>query len=80
MVVIPKITIVVYGLKFESLQMTEEDYPRLDVDEIPLLKDIRCIIKDTKNVAKSLDEKRLNRSPLDIAMNIGFRYDHTCKE
>jgi len=60
--------------------MTEEDYPRLDVDEIPLLKDIRCIIKDTKNVAKSLDEKRLNRSPLDIAMNIGFRYDHTCKE
>ena len=80
MVVIPKITIVKYGLKSESLQITEGDYPRLDVDEIPLLKDIRYIIKDTKNVAKSSYDKRLNRSPLGIAMNIGFRSDHTYKE
>jgi hypothetical protein len=72
MAVIPKITIVEYGLKFKSMQMTEGDCPRLDVGEIPLLKDIRCIIKDTQNVAKSLDDKRLNRSPLGIAMNIGF--------
>ena len=47
MAVIPKITIVEYGLKSKSMQMTEGDCPRLDVGEIPLLKDIRCIIKDT---------------------------------
>ena len=60
--------------------MTEGDCPRLDVGEIPLLKDIRCIMKDTKNVAESSDDKTLNRSPLDIAINIGFRSDHTFKE
>jgi hypothetical protein len=60
--------------------MTDEDCPRLDVSEIPLLKDIRCIMKDTKNVAESSYDKRLNRFPLDIAMNIGFGSDHTSKE
>jgi hypothetical protein len=60
--------------------MTEGDCPRLDVGEIPLLKDIRCIVKDTKNVAESSDDKTLNRSPLGIAMNIGFESDHTSKE
>jgi hypothetical protein len=60
--------------------MTEGDYPRLDVGEILLLKDIRCIMKDTKNVAESSDDKTLNRSHLDIAINIGFRSDHTFKE
>ena len=53
MVVIPKIAIVEYGLKSKSMQMTEGDCPRLDVGEISLLKYIRCIIKDTKNVAKA---------------------------
>jgi len=80
MTAIPKITTVEYGLKSESLQMTEGDCPRLDVGEIPLLKDIRCIVKDTKNVAESSDDKTLNRSPLGIAMNIGFESDHTSKE
>jgi len=80
MTVIPKITIVEYGLEFESFQMTEGDCPRLDVGEIPLLKDIRCIMKDTKNVVESSYDKMLNRSPLDIAMNIEFRSDHTFKE
>jgi hypothetical protein len=60
--------------------MTEGDYHRLDVGEIPLLKDIRCIIKGTENVAESSDDKRLNRSPFGIAMNIGFESDHTSKE
>ena len=50
--------------------MTEGDCHRLEVGEIPLLKDIRCIIKGTKNVAESSNDKRLNRSPLGIAMNI----------
>jgi hypothetical protein len=50
--------------------MTEGNCPRLDVGEIPLLKDIKCIIKGTKNVAESSDDKGLNRSPLGIAMNI----------
>jgi hypothetical protein len=53
MAAIPKITTVEYGLTFESLQMTEGDCPRPDVNEIPLLKDISCIIKDTKNMAES---------------------------
>jgi hypothetical protein len=52
MTTIPKITTVEYGLESESLQMTEGDCLRLDVGEIPLLKDIRYIMKDTKNVAK----------------------------
>jgi hypothetical protein len=52
--------------------MTEGDCHRLEVGEIPLLKDIRCIIKGTKNVAESSDDKRLNRSPLGIAMNINL--------
>jgi len=80
MTVIPKITTVEYGLEFESLQMTEGDCPRLDVGEIPLLKDIRCIMKDTKNVVESLDDTTLNRSPLGIAMNIRFGSDHIFKE
>jgi hypothetical protein len=80
MAAIPKITTVEYGLESKSLPMTEGDYHRLDVDEIPLLKDIRCIMKDTKNVAESSDDKRLNRSPLGIAMNIRFESDHTSKE
>jgi len=80
MTAVPKITIVEYALEFESLQMTKGDCPRLDVGEIPLLKDIRCIMKDTKNVAKSSDDKMLNKSPLGIAMNIGFGSDHTFKE
>jgi len=79
MVVIPKITTVKYGLESESLQMTEGDYPRLDVGEILLLKDIKCIMKDTKNVAESSDDKRLNRSPLGIAMNIGSGSNHISK-
>ena len=66
--------------KSESLQMTDGDYPRLDVGEIPLLKDIRCIMKDIKNVAESSDDKRLNRSPLGIAMHIRFGSDHASKE
>jgi len=80
MTAIPKITIVKYGLESESLQMTNGDCPRLDVGEMPLLKDIRCTIKDTKNVAESSDDKRLKRSPIGIAMNIGFGSDHTSKE
>jgi len=31
-------------------------------------------------MVESLDEKRLNRSPFGIAMNIGFESDHTSKE
>ncbi|XP_011009476.1 PREDICTED: uncharacterized protein LOC105114591 [Populus euphratica] len=58
MTVIPKTTTVEHGLKFEFLQMTEGDYFRLDVGEIPLLKDIRCLVKDTKNVAESSDDKK----------------------
>jgi hypothetical protein len=80
MTVISKITTVEYGLESEFLQMTEGDCPRLDVGEIPLLKNIRCVMKDIKNVAESLDDKMLNRSPLGIAMNIGFGSDHTFKE
>jgi hypothetical protein len=80
MAVIREVTTVEYGLESESLQMIERDYPRLDIGEIPLLKDIRCIIKDTKNVAESSDDKRLNRPPLGIAMNIEFGSDHTSKE
>jgi hypothetical protein len=80
MTVIPRITTVKYGLESKSLQMTEGDCPRLDVDEIPLLRDIRCIIKDTKNVVESSNDKTLNRSLLGIAMNIGFGSDHTFKE
>jgi hypothetical protein len=80
MTVIPKITTVEYGLESESLQMTEGDCLRLDVGEIPLLKNIRYIMKDIKNVAESLDDKMLNRSPLGIAMNIEFGSDHTFKE
>ena len=60
--------------------MTEGDYHRPDVGEIPLLKNIRCVIKDTENVAESSDDKRLNRSLFGIAMNIGFESDHTSKE
>jgi hypothetical protein len=37
-------------------------------------------MKDTKNVAESSNDKRLNRSPLGIAMNIEFESDHTFKE
>jgi len=80
MTVIPKITTVKYGLESKSLQMTEGDCPRLDVGEIPLLRDIRYIMKDTKNVVESSNEKTLNRSLLGIAMNIGFGSDHTFKE
>jgi hypothetical protein len=80
MTAIPKITTVECGLESESWQMIDGDCPRLDVGEIPLLKDIRCIMKDTKNVAESSDDKRLNRYPLDIAMHIGFGSDHTSKE
>jgi hypothetical protein len=80
MAVMPKITTVEYGLESESLQMTNGDCSKLDFGEIPLLKDIRCIMKDTNNVAKSSDDKRLNRSPLDIAMNIEFESDNTSKE
>jgi hypothetical protein len=80
MTVIPKITTIEYGLEFESLQMTERDCPRLDVGEIPIFKDIRCIMKDIKNVAESSDDKMINKSPLGIAMNIGFRSDHIFKE
>jgi hypothetical protein len=79
MIAIHKITTVKYGLESESLQMTEGDYPKLDVGEIPLLKDIKCIMKDTKNVAESSDDKRLNRSPLGIAMNIRFGSNHVSK-
>jgi len=75
----PKIT-VEYALKSESLQMTERDYLRLDIGDIPLFQDIRCVIKDTKNGAESSDDKRLYRSPLAIAMHIGFGSDHTSKE
>jgi hypothetical protein len=80
MAAIPKITTVEYGLESESLQMTEGDCLRLNVGEISLLKDIKCIMKDTKNVAESSDDKMLYRSPLGIAMNIGFGSDHTFKE
>jgi hypothetical protein len=80
MTVIPKITTVEYGLESESLQMIEGDYLRLDVGEIPILKNIIYIMKDIKNVAESSDDKMLNRSPLGIAMNIGFGSDHTFKE
>jgi hypothetical protein len=80
MTAIPKITTVEYGLESESLQMTEGDCPRLDVGEIPLIKDIRHIMKDTKNVVESSDDKTLNRSPLGIVMNIRFGSDHTFKE
>jgi hypothetical protein len=80
MAAIPKITTVEYGLESESLQMTEGDCLRLNVGEISLLKDIKCIMKDTKNVAESSDDKMLYRSPLSIAMNIGFGSDHTFKE
>jgi hypothetical protein len=37
-------------------------------------------MKDIKNVVESSDDKTLNRSPLGIAMNIGFGSDHTFKE
>jgi hypothetical protein len=37
-------------------------------------------MKDTKNVAESSDDKMLNRSPLGIAINIGFGSNHTFKE
>jgi len=40
MTVISKITTDEYGLESESLQMTDGDYPRLDVGEILLLKGI----------------------------------------
>ena len=60
--------------------MTEGGCPRLDVGKILLLKDIRSIIKDTKNVAKSSDDKRLNIPPFNIEMNIIFGSDHTSKE
>jgi hypothetical protein len=40
MTVISKITTDEYGLESESLQMTDGDYPKLDVGEIPLLKGI----------------------------------------
>jgi hypothetical protein len=40
----------------------------------------RYIMKDTKNVAESSDDKRLNRSPLGIVMHIRFGSDHTSKE
>jgi hypothetical protein len=80
MVAICEVTTIEYRLKSESLQITEGDCPRLDISEIPLLKDIRYIIKDTKNMAESSDDKRLNRPPLGIAMNIGFGSDHTSKE
>jgi len=80
MTVIPKITIVEYGLESESLQMIKGDCLRLDVGEIPILKNIIYIMKDIKNVAESSDDKMLNRSPLGIAMNIGFGSDHTFKE
>jgi len=79
MIAIHKITTVKYGLESESLQMTKGDYPKLDVGEIPLLKDIKCIMKDTKNVAESSDDKRLNRSPLGIVMNIRFGSNHVSK-
>ena len=80
MTVIPKKTTVEYGLESESLQMIEGDCLRLDVGEIPILKNIIYIMKDIKNVAESSDDKMLNRSPLGIAMNIGFGSDHTFKE
>jgi hypothetical protein len=80
MTVIPKITIVEYGLESESLQMIKGDCLRLDVGEIPILKNIIYIMKDIKNVAESSDDKMLNRSPLGIAMNIGFGSDHIFKE
>jgi hypothetical protein len=60
--------------------MTEGNYPRLDVGEILLLKDIRFVTKDTKNMAESSDDKTLNRSPLGIGLNIEFGSDHTFKE
>jgi hypothetical protein len=37
-------------------------------------------MKDTKNVTESSNDKRLNISPLGIAMHIGFGSDHTSKE
>jgi hypothetical protein len=56
-------------------------WPRdIALDWVLLLKDIRCIIKDTKNMVESSDDKRLNKSPLGIAMNIGFGSNHTSKE
>jgi len=79
MAAIPKITTVEYGLESESLQMTDGDCPRLDIGEIPLLKYIRCIMKDTKNVAESSDDKRLNRSPLGMSMHIEFGSDRISK-
>jgi hypothetical protein len=75
-----KITTVEYGLESESLQMTDGDCPQMDVGEIPLLKDIRCIMKDTRNMAESSNDKRRNRSLLGIAMHIRFGSDHTSKE
>ena len=50
------------------------------LDWIPLLKDIRCIIKDSKNMVENSNDKKLNRSPLGTAMNIGFQSNHTSKE
>jgi hypothetical protein len=63
---IPKITTVEYGFESESLQMTEET--ALDWMSVRY------------RYPKTLDDKTLNRSPLGIAMNIGFGSDHTFKE
>jgi hypothetical protein len=50
MAAIHGVTIVEYILESESLQMTEGDCSKLNVNETPLLKDIRCIINDTNRL------------------------------
>jgi hypothetical protein len=50
MVVNREITTVEYGLESESLHMAEGDCFRLDVNGIPPLKDVRCIINDASRL------------------------------
>jgi len=46
-----EITTVEYGLESESLHMAEGDCLRLDVNGIPPLKDVRCIINDASRLS-----------------------------
>jgi hypothetical protein len=46
-----EITTIEYGLESESLHMAEGDCLRLDVNGIPPLKDVRCIINDASRLS-----------------------------
>jgi hypothetical protein len=39
-----------YEFESKSLQLTKEDCPRLDVDGISLLRDVRCVINDANKL------------------------------